>query len=84
MHCVKNIVNFNINYCVCEPVPFFFYSSKFVELMKHNKIPMFIVVLKLLQITDPDCYQLVYNNKSVSIKTTIDSFPNNGLLRITM
>lgn len=31
----------------------------------------------------PDCYQLVYNNKSVSIKTTIDSFPNNGLIRIT-
>lgn len=52
--------------------------------MKHNKILMFIVVLKLLQITDPDCYQLVYNNKSVSIKTTIDSFPNNGLTTITM
>lgn len=37
---------------------------------------MFIVVLKLLQITDPDCYQLVYNNKSVSITTTIESIPN--------
>lgn len=56
--------------------PIFFYSNKFVELIKHNKIPMFIVVLKLLQITDPDCYQLVYNNKSVSITTTIESIPN--------
>lgn len=59
--------------------PIFFYSYKFVELMKHNKIPMFFVVLKLLQITDPDCYQLVYNNKSVSINTTIESIPNDGL-----
>lgn len=56
--------------------PIFFYSNKFVELIKHKKIPMFIVVLKPLQITDPDCYQLVYNNKSVSITTTIESIPN--------